>query len=97
MIEGGCVARSPGALAQYGRRRILVGGLGGSASARVAIEQLFTQRLPIGGRVPWTALFPGAAATMIGLLGLRISSRLVFSLSAGRATARARTAEGRKQ
>ncbi|OEJ35496.1 YhjD/YihY/BrkB family envelope integrity protein [Streptomyces subrutilus] len=39
----------------------------------------WSQRLLLGGRVPWTALFPGAAATMIGLLGLRIFSRLVFS------------------
>ncbi|MFD9337411.1 ribonuclease BN [Streptomyces sp. NPDC060028] len=48
----------------------------------VAIGTLFfwwSQRLLLAGRVPWTALLPGAAATMIGLLGLRIFSRLVFS------------------
>ncbi|WP_328623039.1 ribonuclease BN [Streptomyces sp. NBC_00354] len=39
----------------------------------------WSQRLLLAGRIPWTALFPGAAATMIGLLGLRIFSRLVFS------------------
>ncbi|GHE57606.1 hypothetical protein GCM10017778_47460 [Streptomyces vinaceus] len=48
----------------------------------VAIGTLFfwwSQRLLLGGRVPWSALLPGAVATMIGLLGLRIFSRLVFS------------------
>ncbi|MFE3582060.1 YhjD/YihY/BrkB family envelope integrity protein [Streptomyces vinaceus] len=48
----------------------------------VATGTLFfwwSQRLLLGGRVPWTALLPGAVATMIGLLGLRIFSRLVFS------------------
>ncbi len=39
----------------------------------------WSQRLLLAGRVPWTSLFPGAAATMIGLLGLRIFSQLVFS------------------
>ncbi|MEV6786545.1 YhjD/YihY/BrkB family envelope integrity protein [Streptomyces sp. NPDC051098] len=37
------------------------------------------QRVLLGGRVRWSALFPGAAATAIGLLGLRIFSQLVFS------------------
>ncbi|MFF4422568.1 ribonuclease BN [Streptomyces sp. NPDC001549] len=48
----------------------------------VAIGTLFfwwSQRLLLGGRVAWTALLPGAVATMIALLGLRIFSRLVFS------------------
>ncbi|MFD6939071.1 ribonuclease BN [Streptomyces goshikiensis] len=48
----------------------------------VLIGTLFfwwSQRLLLAGRVGWTALFPGAAATMLGLLGLRIFSRLVFS------------------
>ncbi|MFD3552163.1 YhjD/YihY/BrkB family envelope integrity protein [Streptomyces goshikiensis] len=48
----------------------------------VAIGTLFfwwSQRLLLAGRVGWTALFPGAAATMLGLLGLRVFSRLVFS------------------
>ncbi|AYV26038.1 Ribonuclease BN-like family protein [Streptomyces sp. ADI95-16] len=48
----------------------------------VVIGTLFfwwSQRLLLAGRVGWTALFPGAAATMLGLLGLRIFSRLVFS------------------
>ncbi|MFI8902668.1 hypothetical protein ACIGO7_31555 [Streptomyces virginiae] len=39
----------------------------------------WSQRLLLGGRVGWLALLPGAVATMIGLLGLRIFSRLVFS------------------
>ncbi|MER7468247.1 ribonuclease BN [Streptomyces sp. NPDC097981] len=48
----------------------------------VAIGTLFfwwSQRLLLAGRVPWTALLPGAVATMLGLLGLRIFSHLVFS------------------
>ncbi|WP_435859445.1 ribonuclease BN [Streptomyces tanashiensis] len=39
----------------------------------------WSQRLLLGGRVRWTALLPGAVATVLGLLGLRIFSRLVFS------------------
>ncbi|MGW6686374.1 YhjD/YihY/BrkB family envelope integrity protein [Streptomyces sp. NPDC054961] len=38
-----------------------------------------SQRLLLGGRVRWRALLPGAAATSLGLLGLRIFSQLVFS------------------
>lgn len=38
-----------------------------------------SQRLLLGGRVRWRALVPGAVATSIGLLGLRIFSQLVFS------------------
>ncbi|MGW2992408.1 ribonuclease BN [Streptomyces sp. NPDC001193] len=48
----------------------------------VAIGTLFfwwSQRLLLGGRVGWPALLPGAVATMVGLLGLRVFSRLVFS------------------
>lgn len=39
----------------------------------------WSQRLLLAGRVGWIALLPGAVATMLGLLGLRIFSRLVFS------------------
>ncbi|MER6387317.1 ribonuclease BN [Streptomyces sp. NPDC059382] len=39
----------------------------------------WSQRLLLAGRLPWLALLPGAVATMIGLFGLRIFSRLVFS------------------
>ncbi|MCY0934981.1 ribonuclease BN [Streptomyces sp. H34-S4] len=48
----------------------------------VAIGTVFfwwSQRLLLGGRVAWTALLPGAVTTMLGLLGLRVFSRLVFS------------------
>ncbi|MFD6972442.1 ribonuclease BN [Streptomyces sp. NPDC059949] len=48
----------------------------------VAIGTLFfwwSQRLLLSGRVTWTALLPGAVATMLGLLALRVFSRLVFS------------------
>ncbi|WP_371614375.1 ribonuclease BN [Streptomyces sp. NBC_00454] len=54
----------------------------GRGFVTVAIGILFfwwSQRLLLGGRVPWTALMPGAVATMLGLFGLRIFSRLVFS------------------
>lgn len=39
----------------------------------------WSQRMLLGGRVPWAALLPGAMTTMLGLLGLRVFSRLVFS------------------
>ncbi|MFE5484434.1 ribonuclease BN [Streptomyces sp. NPDC056527] len=39
----------------------------------------WSQRLLLGGRIAWLALLPGAVSTMLGLLGLRIFSRLVFS------------------
>lgn len=39
----------------------------------------WSQRILLGGRVAWSALLPGAVATMLGLLGLRSFSRLVFS------------------
>ncbi|GAA1199908.1 hypothetical protein GCM10009654_65550 [Streptomyces hebeiensis] len=39
----------------------------------------WSQRLLLAGRVRWRALAPGAAATALGLLGLRVFSRLVFS------------------
>lgn len=39
----------------------------------------WSQRLLLGGRVAWLALLPGAVATVLGLLGLRIFSRFVFS------------------
>ncbi|MFI9062209.1 YhjD/YihY/BrkB family envelope integrity protein [Streptomyces sp. NPDC053429] len=38
-----------------------------------------SQHLLLGGRVRWRALLPGAVATSIGLLGLRVFSQLVFS------------------
>ncbi|MFF4317752.1 YhjD/YihY/BrkB family envelope integrity protein [Streptomyces sp. NPDC001568] len=50
--------------------------------AGVLIGTLFfwwSQRLLLAGRVPWRALLPGAVATMFGLFGLRVFSRLVFS------------------
>ncbi|MEU0398568.1 YhjD/YihY/BrkB family envelope integrity protein [Streptomyces sp. NPDC006208] len=39
----------------------------------------WSQRMLLGGRVRWRALLPGAVATMLGLLGLRVFSQLVFS------------------
>ncbi|MFC9294146.1 YhjD/YihY/BrkB family envelope integrity protein [Streptomyces sp. NPDC057011] len=39
----------------------------------------WSQRMLLAGRVAWSALLPGAVATMVGLLGLRLFSRLVFS------------------
>ncbi|WP_405801230.1 YhjD/YihY/BrkB family envelope integrity protein [Streptomyces sp. NBC_01506] len=39
----------------------------------------FAQWVLLGGRVRWNALLPGAAATTLGLLGLRGFSQLVFS------------------
>lgn len=37
------------------------------------------QRLLLGSRVSWLALLPGAVATMLGLVGLRVFSFLVFA------------------
>ncbi|MFF3327378.1 ribonuclease BN [Streptomyces sp. NPDC002889] len=39
----------------------------------------WSQRLLLGGRIGWRALLPGAVATGIGLLGLRVFSQVVFS------------------
>ncbi|MFP1624659.1 YhjD/YihY/BrkB family envelope integrity protein [Streptomyces sp. 5K101] len=38
-----------------------------------------SQHLLLGGRVRWRALLPGAVATALSLLGLRVFSQLVFS------------------
>ncbi|MEU2156116.1 YhjD/YihY/BrkB family envelope integrity protein [Streptomyces sp. NPDC019396] len=39
----------------------------------------WSQRLLLCGRIRWRALAPGAAATALGLVGLRIFSQVVFS------------------
>lgn len=39
----------------------------------------WSQWLLLGGRVRRRALLPGAVVTVVGLLGLRLASRLVFS------------------
>ncbi|MDI3417649.1 YhjD/YihY/BrkB family envelope integrity protein [Streptomyces luteolus] len=39
----------------------------------------WSQRLLLCGRVAWKALLPGAVATALGLIGLRVFSQLVFS------------------
>ncbi|MFC9241800.1 YhjD/YihY/BrkB family envelope integrity protein [Streptomyces decoyicus] len=39
----------------------------------------WSQRMLLGGRIGWGALLPGALVTVIGLIGLRWFSRLVFS------------------
>ncbi len=59
------------------RREPLAGGTVASLSAVLFIW--WSQRMLLGGRILWSALLPGAVATMIGLLGLRVFSRLVFS------------------
>ncbi|MET9803079.1 ribonuclease BN [Streptomyces sp. NPDC006368] len=59
-----------------------VGDLAWRAAVAVVSAVLFfwwSQRLLLGGRLPWSALLPGAVATVIGLAGLRGFSRLVFS------------------
>ncbi|MDQ1012376.1 membrane protein [Streptomyces sp. V4I23] len=38
-----------------------------------------SQRILLGGRVRWRALLPGAVATAVSMLGLRVFSQLVFS------------------
>ncbi len=59
------------------RREPLAGGAVASLSAVLFLW--WSQRVLLGGRVRWRALLPGAVATVIGLLGLRVFSRLVFS------------------
>ncbi|MGW0774751.1 ribonuclease BN [Streptomyces sp. NPDC002835] len=59
------------------RREPLAGGAVASLSAVLFIW--WSQRMLLGGRIRWRALLPGAVATVIGLLGLRVFSRLVFS------------------
>jgi len=49
------------------------------ASLSAVLFLWWSQRLLLGGRIRWRALLPGAVATVIGLLGLRVFSRLVFS------------------
>jgi membrane protein len=39
----------------------------------------WSQRMLLGGRTAWNALLPGAVVSALGLLGLRVFSRLVFS------------------
>ncbi|MDH6212905.1 YhjD/YihY/BrkB family envelope integrity protein [Streptomyces pseudovenezuelae] len=39
----------------------------------------WSQRMLLGGRIAWSAVLPGAVLTALGLLGLRVFSRLVFS------------------
>lgn len=53
---------------------------GGAVASLSAVPFLWwSQHLLLGGRIRWLALLPGAVATVIGLLGLRIFSALVFS------------------
>ncbi|MEV1079662.1 YhjD/YihY/BrkB family envelope integrity protein [Streptomyces sp. NPDC050211] len=59
------------------RREPLAGVAVASLSAVLLLW--WSQRLLLGGRIRWRALLPGAVATVIGLLGLRVFSRLVFS------------------
>ncbi|MFJ4923749.1 YhjD/YihY/BrkB family envelope integrity protein [Streptomyces sp. NPDC088725] len=39
----------------------------------------WSQRMLLGGRIRWRPLLPGAVAITLGLIGLRVFSRLVFS------------------
>lgn len=59
------------------RREPLAGGAVASLSAVLFLW--WSQHMLLGGRIRWRALFPGAVATVMGLLGLRVFSRLVFS------------------
>jgi membrane protein len=68
--------------AHVATRPVDAGDLAWRATVAVVSAVLFfwwSQRLLLGGRLPWRALLPGAVATVIGLAGLRGFSRLVFS------------------
>lgn len=58
-------------------REHALGAFGASLGAIVFFW--WSQHMLLGGRVRWRALLPGAVATVIGLLGLRVFSLLVFS------------------
>ncbi|MEU5403961.1 YhjD/YihY/BrkB family envelope integrity protein [Streptomyces sp. NPDC005963] len=61
--------------------RSVLGTVGGALADLVGTFLFFwvAQRLLLGGRVRWRALLPGAVATALAMLGLRIFSQLVFS------------------
>ncbi|WP_411099277.1 YhjD/YihY/BrkB family envelope integrity protein [Streptomyces sp. x-45] len=59
------------------RPKPLAGGVVASLSAVLFLW--WSQHLLLGGRIRWRALLPGAVATVIGLLGLRVFSSVVFS------------------
>lgn len=58
-------------------RRSQAGGVTAALSAVLFVW--WSQRLLLGARVRWRALFPGVVSTVVGLLGLRLFSRLVYS------------------
>ncbi|MER5352045.1 YhjD/YihY/BrkB family envelope integrity protein [Kitasatospora sp. NPDC002551] len=58
-------------------RRSPAGGLVAALGAVLFVW--WSQGFLLGGRVRWRALLPGAVATVVGLIGLRLFSRLVFS------------------
>jgi membrane protein len=58
-------------------RRSPAGGVTAALSAVLFVW--WSQRLLLGARVHWRALLPGAVSTVVGLLGLRLFSRLVYS------------------
>lgn len=64
-----------------GPSRTVIGTVGGALADLVGTFLFFwlAQRLLLGGRVRWRALLPGAVATALAMLGLRIFSQLVFS------------------
>ncbi|MEU0989824.1 MULTISPECIES: YhjD/YihY/BrkB family envelope integrity protein [unclassified Streptomyces] len=61
--------------------RSVVGTIAGALADLVGTFLFFwvAQRLLLGGRVRWRALLPGAVATALAMLGLRVFSQLVFS------------------
>jgi membrane protein len=58
-------------------RRSQAGGVTAGLSAVLFVW--WSQRLLLGARVRWRALLPGVVSTVVGLLGLRLFSRLVYS------------------
>ncbi|MFF0447556.1 YhjD/YihY/BrkB family envelope integrity protein [Streptomyces sp. NPDC004609] len=58
-----------------------LGAAGGALADLIGTFLFFwiSQRLLLGGRVRWRALVPGAVATALFMLGLRVFSQLVFS------------------
>ncbi|MDI9885101.1 YhjD/YihY/BrkB family envelope integrity protein [Streptomyces sp. HNM0645] len=62
------------------RQNVITTPQGTAGAVLVTVMLLWaSQKVLLGRRVGWRALLPGALATTVGLLGLRLFSRLVFS------------------
>ncbi|MFD4586026.1 ribonuclease BN [Streptomyces sp. NPDC058434] len=62
------------------RQNVITTPLGTAGAVVITLLVLWaSQRILLGGRAGWKALLPGALVTTVGILVLRVFSRLVFS------------------